>query len=239
VRAAASNGLVDLETPELVGKLVARLEHTPSASPERVAIVNVLARVRSDVPVPLLQAVLQGDDLLSADAAALGLARRWNDSAIGQLIRMAEQNRNPRAAIRQLQILSSWSNAAESYAEQASNYKGWYKVNSTGRPLTWFRDALTTRGYDTSVLNELVRTTSGTGVPVVDDSAIPLLLRALRDEEWYLRRNASFLLNRRIGPGAPKAITYSTRQADAEARIAEYNAWWSMEQKRKSATKRG
>jgi HEAT repeat protein len=239
VRAAASNGLVSLETPELVNKLVARLEHTPSASPERVAIVNVLARVRSDVPVPLLQAVLQGDDLLSADAAALGLARRWNDSAIGQLIRMAEQNRNPRAAIRHLQILSSWSNPAESYAEQAANYKGWYKVNSTGRPLTWFRDMLTTRGYDTSVLNDVVRNTAGTQVPVVDDGCVPLLLRALRDDEWYLRRNASFLLNERIGPGAPKPITYSTRKAEAEATIAEYNAWWAMEQKRKSAEKRG
>jgi len=48
VRAAASRGLVKLETPELVRKLMARLQHTPAASPERVAIVNVLARFHSD-----------------------------------------------------------------------------------------------------------------------------------------------------------------------------------------------
>ena len=141
-----------------------RLEHTPSASPERVALVNVLARFSSNTPVALLQSVLSGDDPLSADAAALGLARRWDDSAIGQLIRMTESGRNPRAAVRHLQMLSSYATNAEEFDRQAANYKAWYKVNSTGNPRTWFREALKQRGYDTNPLNPLMKG-DGTFIP--------------------------------------------------------------------------
>jgi len=239
VRAAASYGLVDLEPPLLVRKLMARIQHTPSASPERVAIVNVLARFRSDEPVGILQTVLQGDDLLSADAAALGLARRWNDSAIGQLIRMAEGGRNERAAVRHLQMLSSWGNDAETFKEQSDNYKGWYKVNSTGKPLTWFRDALQIQGYDTSILNEMIKMATGTRVPPVSDHVVPLLLRILRDQQWFLRRNASFLLSHRIGPGAPPVISYDTSTQKAEQAIEAYNDWWARRQAQTAKERRG
>lgn len=239
VRAAASHGLVKLETPALVRRLMARLQHTPAASPERVAIVNVLARFESSEPVGVLQAVLQGDDLLSADAAALGLARRWNDSAVGQLIRMAENGRNPRAAVRHLQIVSSWSNPAESFKEQASSYKGWYKVNSTGRPMTWFSNALSVRGYDTTPLRGMIEDSTGASVPAVTDEAVPLLLRVLRDKQWYLRRNASFLLARRIGAAAPDLISYDTLGDEQEKLIAKYNDWWAAYSARKDKERRG
>ena len=59
------------------------------------------------------------------------------------------------------------------------------------------------------------------------DEAVPLLLRALRDKDWFIVRNASFLLSRRIGAGAPDVITYSTSRADEEKAIAAYHDWWS------------
>ena len=236
VRAAAARGVVGLETPELVEELMARLEHTLASSPERVALVNVLARFDSDKPTNLLRAVLQGDDIVSADAAALGLAKRWDDSSISQLVRMLESGRSARAAIRHLQILTSRAFEAESFRRQAENYKGWFQTNSTGSPLLWFRDALEERGYETAVLGI---DDSGEGVYVPPEAAVPTLLRILRDEDWYVRRNASYLLRRRIGRGAPEVITHLSTPAEEEAIIRALHDWWNAERKKKISDERG
>jgi HEAT repeat protein len=76
VRAAAASGIVSMESPELVKSLLDRMQLTSSGSAERVALVNILARFQSDRTLPVLRSVLRGDDTSSADAAALGLARR-------------------------------------------------------------------------------------------------------------------------------------------------------------------
>ena len=102
------------------------------ASAERVALVNVLARFQSDGPTSLLRAVVKGDDELSAEAAALGLARRWDDEALIPLIRMLKNGHNTRAAVRHLQLLTSQAFESESYAEQAKNYQGWATAHATG-----------------------------------------------------------------------------------------------------------
>ena len=90
--------------PELPGLRAASVWITFSTSvpadPERVALVNVLARFKSDQPVDLLRAVVKGDDELSAEAAALGLARRWDDAALVPLIRMLKSGHSTRAAVR-------------------------------------------------------------------------------------------------------------------------------------------
>ncbi|MFI5401859.1 MAG: HEAT repeat domain-containing protein [Planctomycetota bacterium] len=223
VRAAAANALVRLESPELVAKLAERLQETRGADPERVALVNVLARFRSDVPAPLLRAVVKGDDELSAEAAALGLARRWDDEALIPLIRMLKNGHNTRAAVRQLQLLTSQAFESESYAEQAKNYQGWATAHGTGNARLWFKDALEQRGYDVRPLAEWVAAAS---LAAPSDEIVPILLKALRDKEWFVQRNASFLLNLRIGPAAPDEIGYATAQGEAEEIIRAYHDWW-------------
>lgn len=223
VRAAAANALVRLETPALVDQLVQRLQETRGADPERVALVNVLARFRSDRPVVLLRAVVKGDDELSAEAAALGLARRWDDEALIPLIRMLKNGHNTRAAVRHLQLLTSQAFESESYAEQAKNYQGWATAHGTGNARVWFRDALEQRGYDVRPFAEWAAAAS---LAPPSDEAVPVLLKALRDKEWFVQRNASFLLNLRIGDAAPEEIGYATAQGEAEAAIRGYHDWW-------------
>ncbi len=223
VRAAAANALVRLETPALVEQLVERLQRTPAADPERVALVNVLARFKSDRPSELLRAVVKGDDELSAEAAALGLARRWDDDALIPLIRMLKNGHNTRAAVRHLQLLTCQAFETESYAEQAKNYQGWATAHGTGNPRLWFKDALEQRGYDVRPLAGWVEET----VPAAPaDEMVPLLLKTLRDKEWFLQRNASYLLNLRIGEKAPEEIGYATAEDEAEAAIRAYHDWW-------------
>ncbi|MHC4342987.1 MAG: HEAT repeat domain-containing protein, partial [Planctomycetota bacterium] len=238
VRAAAASGVVAMETPALVRKLLLRLEHTEAASPERVALVNVLARFQSDEPLDLLRAVLRGDDVVSADAAALGLARRWDASAMVQLIQMTEAGRSARSAVRGLQVLTSQEFEAESYDRQAGNYKAWYQTHSTGNPRSWFSEALTERGYDTSSMNDLAATEE-TQVEDIRDDTVELLLTALRDKAWFIRRNASHLLSKRMGEGAPDEINYLTRPTEMEETIGAFHDWWAKVVAERERERRG
>jgi HEAT repeat protein len=236
VRAAAANALVELETPELVDHLTDTLQLTDGMAPERVAIVAVLARFRSNKPLDMLRAVLAGDDQVSADAAALGLARRWDDASLIQLIRMIKNGARERTAVRHLQLLTSRSFENADFKRQAENYEGWATTHSTGNPRLWYRDALDDRGYDVIALGKWVDAKTFGPVP---DEAVPELLRALRDNAWYIQRNASFLLGLRMGEDAPDTITFSTSPRDVEAAIRAYNDWWAALSQEKRAAKEG
>jgi len=238
VRAAAASAIVRLETPAVVDEVVSRLELSSAASPERVALVNVLARFESPRVVPLLRTVLQGDDPISADAAALGLARRWDDGAMGQLIRMLENGRSQRAAVRHLQQLTSRAFETESYDRQAENYKAWYAANATGNPRVWFREALSERGYDVGPLQAWSEV-AGIAVPEVPDEAVPMLLRVLRDKDPYLQINASMLLDMRMGDAAPEPITWLSTTDEAERAIRAYVDWWAKRSRENEARERG
>jgi len=243
VRAATAAAIVELETPEMVDSLVQRLEVSDSGSNARVALVNVLARFADARTGPLLRRVMRGDDTLSKDAAALGLARRWDPIAVTQLIRMVQSRRTPRPAVVHLELLTSQGFESTDYDEIARNYSDWYKIKSTGRPSVWFRDVLMERNHDVSVFNSFVALPAEGEepdlVPDVSNEAIPLLLRLLRDRDWYIARNASFVLARHIGEEAPPVLEYFLSPDESEDSIREFNIWWEKEEKRIEKERRG
>ena len=53
-----------------------------------------------------------------------------------------------------------------------------------------------------------------------------MLLRALRDKDWYVQRNAAWLLNLRLGDGAPEPGAFLSSAEEAEAAIRTYHDWW-------------
>jgi len=236
VRAAAASGIVALETPELVDRLLERLQLTDALDPERVALVNVISRFENDKVVPMLRAVLNGDDNLSADAAALGLSRRWEDASLLQLIKMVRAGDNARTAVRHLQMLTNVTFEADSFQRQAENYTGWARTHQETNPRQWFLEALEDRSYDVAPLKEWAGAELMEPVP---DEVVPLLLRALRDKDWFIQRNAAWLLSRRIGPGAPKVIDYSSPPDEVEAAIRAYHDWWRQEEEARKAREQG
>ncbi|MCZ6786800.1 MAG: HEAT repeat domain-containing protein [Planctomycetota bacterium] len=238
VRAEAALALVDLETPELVDRLITALRTTRAQDPKRVPLVNVLARMKSNKTVPALQSVLLGDDPVSADAAALGLARRWDETALTTLVTMIKRRRNPRSAVMHLELLTSQTFDAKDFEEQARNYEIWSTVNVSGNPRIWFRDALAERGYDPSVLATWVAGRKGDRVP---REAIPLLLEVLNDKEWFLIRNSSMLLNEYIGDEkvAPKQITHLSLPQEQKVSIDAYHDWWLTVREKEKAEERG
>jgi HEAT repeat protein len=242
VRAAAAGAVIEMESPALVDTLVQRLEVTDAGSNARVALVNVLARFQDARTAPLLRRILRGDDTSSKDAAALGLARRWDAVAVTQLIRMVQGRRHARAAVVHLELLTSQGFETEDYDELARNYSDWFKIKSTGRPAVWFRDALMERNHEVAVLNSFValpKKGAPEAVPDVSDEAIPLLLRIMRSQDWYLARNASLVLARHIGKDAPPVLEYIRTPEEREDAIREFNIWWEKEEKRLEKEKRG
>ena len=70
---------------------------------------------------------------------------------------------------------------------------------------------------------------------------MPLLLRVLRDPDWYLNRNASMLAGaqahrRRIHR---PVLEYFLDKAEREDAIAKFNDWWRAEEKRLEKERRG
>jgi hypothetical protein len=198
----------------------------------------VLARFRSDEPLDMLRRIIQGDDTYSADAAALGLARRWDETSIDQLIKMVKNSRRPRLAVRHLQILTSAAFDTPSYERQAENYSGWWRTNSTGQPREWFVTELERLGYATSAFVEFAKHKRPGPGPVTDEM-VPTLLTCLRAKEWYVQRNASYLLSERIGRGAPEVISYDSTNEEIEAAIRAYYDWWHAYSKEKAAREKG
>jgi len=242
VRAAAAAAIVELESSALVDSLVQRLEVSDAGSNARVALVNVLARFSDARTGPLLRRVMLGDDTLSKDAAALGLARRWDPIAVAQLIRMVEERRTPRAAVVHLELLTSQGFESTDYDEIARNYSDWYKIKSTGRPPIWFRDVLLTRNFDVASMNSFVALPDEGPpelIPDINDESVQLMLRLLRDRDWFIARNASLVLARHIGDEAPAVLEYFLSPQEREDAIRAFNVWWQAEEKRIEKAKRG
>jgi hypothetical protein len=137
---------------------------------------------------------------------------------------MLKRGHNARAAVRHLQLLTSCAFEAESFARQAENYEGWATAHGTGHARHWYRDALEQRGYD---VRPLAPWCEADGLAPPPDDVVPLLLKALRDKDWFVQRNASFLLNLRLGAAAPDEIDYATAPEEAEKAIRAYHSWWN------------
>jgi len=138
--------------------------------------------------------------------------------------------------VRHLQMLTSQAFESESYDQQAENYQGWATAHGTENPRVWFRDSLEFRGYDARPLEDWCK---GTALEPPPDAAVPLLLKVLRDKEWYLQRNASFLLNLRIEAKARREISYASAPDEIETAIRQYHDWWAAYVKAKEAKEKG
>jgi hypothetical protein len=104
----------------------------------------------------------------------------------------------------------------------------------------WFRDALSARGETVDSLDGWAAADTLQQVP---DGAVPVLLRALRDKDWFVARNAAFLLTRRMEADgrkdAPAPIDYASTPPEREAAIAAYHDWWAVIVEKRRADEKG
>ena len=76
-------------------------------------------------------------------------------------------------------------------------------------------------------------------IPDINDESVQLMLRLLRDRDWFIARNASLVLARHIGEKSPAVLEYFLSPQEREDSIRAFNVWWQAEEKRIEKAKRG
>ena len=220
VQQAAESALVSLGTEDAMGALVDQLNQGTLEGDRRVRAVRALGKFEGPLVRETLGRYLEHTDPKVTDHAALGLARQNEGVAVPYLIAILRRPEEPLRpqALEALQGVTSIVLLVNGYEAAADQYETWFRSHKEQGDRAWFRDALVKRGYDVAGLAGYVK-----GDP--DVAAVPTLLKALRDDERVLRRNANLAL-RRVTGRTFGAVDRDT-SPDAARRVADrWAAWW-------------
>ena len=220
VQQAAEAALVSLGSEDAMNALVEQLNQGTLEPARSVRAVRVLGKFEGSLVRETLGRWLESGDPGITDQAALGLARQNEGVAVPYLIAILRRPEEPLRpqALEALQGVTSLVLLVNGYEAAADQYEAWFRTHKDQGDRAWFRDALAKRGYDVAGLAGFVRGDA-------DLTAVPVLLKALRDDDRVLRRNANLALRRVTGRtfGAVERDT----APDVVRRIADrWAAWW-------------
>jgi HEAT repeat protein len=214
VREVASRAVVDIGTDRAASEL-RRLAIDPAqpAGPRANAIAGFVQIAGRGALGDLAKLVVDPSEEV-ADAAALGLAKWRDPAAVPHLIAMLEKDRAPARARQALEAIS-----LEAFGNQkdpsllADLYGGWWDLSRDRGPKRWLLDAITADGTEDAALRSWAEGDTGR-------QAVPSLLKALRNDKWFIRRAADIalrdLLGKKIGEQEPWTTPGEvTRMADA------------------------
>lgn len=220
VRRAAEAALVSTRSDEGRKALIDLLELGTVDPAKRSLVVRALGAFDGVEVRETLGRSLEDKDLRVVDQAALGLARQSESVAMPYLIALLRRAEEPlrQSALEALQELTSTSFLVTGYEANADQYEAWFRTHRQGGDRAWFRDALGRRGYDTTGLALYVQGKS-------DLAAAPTLLRALRDEDPVVRKNADVAL-RRISGETFGVMNRTTAREEALTIADRWSAWW-------------
>jgi HEAT repeat protein len=153
--------------------------------------------------------------------AALGLARQTEGVALPYLLAILKRPGDParQKALEAVEEITSVSLAVSGYDAAAEQYESWYALHREGGDRAWFRDALARRGYEGAALSGYVHGDA-------DLKAVPVLLRAIRDDDPIVRRNANVALERITGKRLGTVLRGTPRE-EALAVADRWSLWWS------------
>ena len=192
--------------------------------PKRARLLRALGRFEGPVVRETLGRYLEDADVHVVDQAALGLARQSEGVAVPYLVAILRRPEEPLRpnALDALQELTSTTMLVQGYEANADQYETWYRAHRKVGDRAWYRDALTRKGYDT-------RRSSGYVQGEADRKGVPVLLKALRDDDPVIRRNADVAL-RRISGVAFGAHRADARRATRRRAVADrWVDWWSRQ----------
>ena len=221
VQQAAESALTTIASDDARFALIDLLNTGTLEGERRVRVVRTLGAFDGAIVRETLGRYLEHTDVHVVDQAALGLARQNESVAVPYLIatlRRAEEPLRPKA-LAALQDLTCLTLLVTGYEAAADQYAAWYRTHRDGGDRAWFRDALKRKGYETTSFEGYVRGES-------DARCVPVLLKAVRDDDPSIRRGADLALrrisNRAYGPvdrGTPRELV--ARTADRWA------SWWA------------
>ncbi len=225
VRLAAGDALIELRSEDARFALVRALTEGQPQPERRARLIAVLGHFDGQVVQEVMTSYLEDKDPQVAQAAALALARQNIAISVPYLIEIVRSG-NPNVAqeaLRALEDISLTRFQLTGHDLLAEQYEQWYRTAritvAKDPDRAFFRDALRKRGYDVGPLVPYIAGES-------DPMAVPLLIRALRDEDALVRRGAAIAL-RRITALDMGEVTRNTSRRDAAKIADQWARWWS------------
>jgi HEAT repeat protein len=223
VQTAAGDALVGLGTPDARFAAIEALTRGQPTALQRARLVDVIGRFEGRVVEEVLQRQLDDAAPEVVAAAALRAGEKGMAASVPHLIallrRGADVERDRAATV--LEDLTYQRIAAPGYGAKADQYESWWATAKVGSERTWFRDALAAKGYDVSTLIAYLKEDASL-------APVPLLLRALRDEDPLLRQGAARALERLTGR-REAAVGRGVPLSDALRVADRWSAWWDAE----------
>lgn len=225
VRVAAGDALVDEGSDGARYVLIRALTEGQPDAERRARLVDTLGRFHGDVVRSVLGSYLEDRDPTVSHVAALRLADLGEARTVPYLIEVL-RGKSPamaQAALRALENVTYVCFDLTGHEVLAEQYERWYqtaRITSVSEPeRAWFRAALRERGYDVGLL-------AGYLAGEADPTAVPVLIRALRDEDAVVRRGAARALARITGLSMGE-VRRSTSLRDATAVADQWARWWA------------
>jgi HEAT repeat protein len=221
VQQAAETALVSMSSGDALQVLADALQNGSVEGPKRARLLSALGMFDGAVVRETLGRFLEDADVHVVDQAALGLrARRRRRGALPR--RDPPPSEEPLRQARSTPSRSSRAPRCSCRAQaNADQYELWYRAHGKVGDRAWYRDALTRRGYDATALERYVQGDA-------DRKGVPVLLKALRDEDAVIRRNADVAL-RRISGISFGRLERNTPRDEAAAIADRWVDWWSRQ----------
>lgn len=220
VRRAAEDALVSTHSDAGKTALIELLDGGTVEASKRSIVVRALGAFDGPDVREALGRCLEDKDARVVDRAALGLARQSESVAVPYLIALLRRPEEPLrdAALEALQELTSTTFLVTGYEANADQYEAWFRTHRQGGDRAWFRDALARRGYDTTAMAGYVQ-------GLADLAAVPVLLKAMRDDDAVVRKNADVALRRISGESYGEVERTTPKEAALDV-ANRWSAWW-------------
>ncbi len=198
VRKAAARSLAKQNTPEVQAALWNIFYQEKLSSPLRCLALEALSEGNTKKPSKKLKLLLQSEDKLIRTMVAIHLAPFWEKEAVPNLIEglLPQKQEYPNLRLLSQQALEriTFTRFQENNSTQLhKTYLQWWKKHQELSVLEWFFHSVRKKGYDVAPLLDVLLETEE------QNQAIPLLIRVLKKEDWYLKDGSLWLLEKLSG----------------------------------------
>lgn len=219
VNQIASQSLIEWGTPEVQDVLLRELNSSKNPS-LRLRIIDTLGQFAKQDLLKELKPYLEDEDSLIRISTAALFANFGEYSIIPLLVESIGKG-NDYLVLQSLSMLTC-QNFKGSSEQIAIRYKHWWEENRLLGQRQWYFNALREQGYP---VDELLEYTAGNDQ---DKRGVPVLLKALKDQNWYIRYNASLALEN-ISGLKNNRMYQQTSVEEREKQILNWYQWWEKQ----------